>query len=96
MVFEKMTALDGSAVLAAATRFFAHRNPAMAAFPERGGADWAQYRGQGGEEIAIAVIPVEGGTRVRGATLMFDQLVGRFLTTLPELEPTPAEPEAAE
>ena len=40
-------------------------------------------RGQGGEEIAIAVSPVPGGTKVRGSTLLFDQALDRFLSTLP-------------
>ncbi len=89
MVFETTTSLDGTAVLAAATRFFAHRNPATAAFPEHGGPGWQQFRGQGGEEIALAVTPIEGGTQVRGSSLLFDQLVDRFLTTLPPLAAFP-------
>ena len=40
-------------------------------------------RGQGGEEVAIAVAPADGGVRVRGSTLFFDQALDRFLSTLP-------------
>ena len=38
---------------------------------------------QGGEEIAFAAVPAPGGTRVRASTLLFDQQVDRFLSTLP-------------
>jgi hypothetical protein len=42
-------------------------------------------RGQGGEEVALAVAPRDGGgVRVRGSTLLFDQPLDRFLSTLPE------------
>jgi hypothetical protein len=40
-------------------------------------------RGQGGEEIAMAVMAAPGGTRVRASTLLFDQTVDRFFSTLP-------------
>jgi hypothetical protein len=40
-------------------------------------------RGQGGEEIAFAVFGNDGMTRVRASTLLFDQAVDRFLSTLP-------------
>ena len=83
MIFEAMTALDGPAVLARAKEFFAERVPLNAAFPEREGAGWVVLRGQGGEEVAIAVAPADGGVRVRGSTLFFDQALDRFLSTLP-------------
>ena len=54
-----------------------------AAFPEKEGPTWLVLRGQGGEEIALAVAPAPGGTRVRASTLLFDQPVDRFLSTLP-------------
>jgi hypothetical protein len=54
-----------------------------AAFPEKEGPAWLTLRGQGGEEVAFAVAPAAGGTRVRASTLLFDQAVDRFLTTLP-------------
>jgi hypothetical protein len=40
-------------------------------------------RGQGGEEIALATTVVDGSTRVRASTLLFDHAVDRFLSTLP-------------
>jgi hypothetical protein len=83
MVYEMVTALDGAEVLRRATRFFAERVPMQAAFPEKEGPSFLALRGQGGEEIAIAVSPVPGGTRVRASTLLFDQPVDRFLSTLP-------------
>ena len=54
-----------------------------AAFPEKEGATFLTLRGQGGEEIALGVSPAPGGTRVRASTLLFDQAVARFLSTLP-------------
>lgn len=66
-----------------AKRFFAERMPLAAAFPEKEGPTFLVLRGQGGEEVAIAVSPVPGGNRVRGSTLLFDQALDRFLSTLP-------------
>lgn len=83
MVYELVTTLDGTQVLAQAKRFFAERVPLNAAFPEREGPRFLTLRGQGGEEIAIAVWPAPGGTRVRASTLLFDQVLDRFLSTLP-------------
>ena len=87
MVFQVATTLDGAEVLRRAKRFFAERVPNQAAFPEKEGPTWLTLRGQGGEEIAIAAIPGDGGTRVRASTLLFDQVVDRFLSTLPVAEP---------
>lgn len=83
MTYETITTLDGAEVLARAKRFFAERVPLSAAHPEKEGPTFLVLRGQGGEEIALAVSPASGGTRVRGSTLLFDQAVDRFLTTLP-------------
>jgi hypothetical protein len=83
MVHETTTSLDPAAVLGLAKRFFAERVPNQAAFPEKQGPTWLTLRGQGGEEIALAALPGEAGTRVRASTLLFDQAVHRFLTTLP-------------
>lgn len=84
MVHETVTTLAGPEVLDRAKRFFADRVPATAAFPEKEGPGFLVLRGQGGEEIAFAVAPDPGGgTRVRVSTLLFDQAVDRFLTTLP-------------
>jgi len=83
MTHETVTALSGPDVMARAKRFFQERVPSQAAFPEKEGPAWLTLRGQGGEEIAIGVAAAPGGTRVRASTLLFDQLVGRFLSTLP-------------
>lgn len=90
MVFEVVTTLDGAEVLRHAKSFFAERVPMYAAFPEKEGPGYLVLRGQGGEEIALAVMAVPGGTRVRASTLFFDQPVDRFLSTLPPLESTAA------
>jgi hypothetical protein len=83
MVYEVITTLDGVEVLRRAKRFFAERVPLNAAYPEREGPGYLTLRGQGGEEIAMAVWPSPQGTRVRVSTLLFDQVVDRFLSTLP-------------
>jgi hypothetical protein len=83
MVHETRTTLAGPDVIGRARAFFAQRMPQQAAFPEAEGPAYLTLRGQGGEEIALAVFAVEGGTRVRASTLYFDQAVARFLSTLP-------------
>lgn len=83
MIQHAVTTLPGSEVLARAKQFFAERVPHSAAYPEKEGPTWLVLRGQGGEEIALAVFPEEGITRVRASTLLFDQAVSRFLSTLP-------------
>jgi hypothetical protein len=83
MVHEVVTALDGAEVLRRAKRFFAERVPMQAAFPEKEGPTYLTLRGQGGEEVAMAVTRVPGGTRIRASTLFFDQAVDRFFSTLP-------------
>jgi hypothetical protein len=83
MVYQVVTTLDGAEVIRRAKRFFAERVPMQAAFPEKEGATFLTLRGQGGEEIAIAVMPTPEGTQVRASTLLFDQPVDRFLATLP-------------
>ncbi|HEX5437381.1 MAG TPA: hypothetical protein VFW98_09475 [Gemmatimonadaceae bacterium] len=82
MIQETSTTLAPNEVLAAAKRFFARRNPIYGAFPEKEGADFVTFRGQGGEEIVIGVQAGEGGTVVRGSTYLFTQQVARFFTTL--------------
>ncbi len=86
MVYEATTTLAPSDVFGHAKRFFADRLPLYAAFPERESASHLVLRGQGGEEIVIAAVSDGIVTRVRGSTLLFDQPLGRFMTTLP---PTP-------
>lgn len=83
MVYEVVTTLDGAEVLRRAKQFFAERVPLNAAYPEKEGPSYLTLRGQGGEEIALAVWPAPIGTRVRISTLLFDQPVDRFLSTLP-------------
>lgn len=85
MTHETLTSLPGPEVLARAKRFFQERVPGSAAFPEREGASFLTLRGQGGEEIALAVAAAGPGTRVRASTLFFDQAIGRFFATLPGL-----------
>lgn len=87
MTHELDVALDGTQVLERAKDFFAERVPATAAFPEMEGLGFVTLRGQGGEEIVVAVRPIEGGVHVRASTLFFDQAVDRFLSTLPAIEP---------
>lgn len=82
MIQETITSLSPDQVLAAAKTFFARRNPIYAAFLEKEGPNYLTFRGQGGEEIVIAVAPTDGGTAVRGSTYLFDMQVSRFFTTL--------------
>jgi hypothetical protein len=86
MVYEYTTTLDRGEVLRRAKRFFAERVPMQAAFPEKEGPGYLTLRGQGGQEIAIAVSQAPAGTRVRASTLLFDQSLDRFLSTLPTAE----------
>jgi hypothetical protein len=83
MVHTTVTTLTAAEVIERARRFFAERVPANAAFPEKWGPNCIVLRGQGGEEISIAATPADGVTNVRGSTLLFDQAVARFLSTLP-------------
>ncbi len=83
MLQEITTTMAPADVLAAAKSFFARRNPIYAAFVEQESEQHVTMRGQGGEEVVIAVAPAEGGTAVRGSTYLFDQQVSRFFATLP-------------
>jgi len=83
MVFETTTTLAADEIFARAKRFFSERVPHNAAFPEKEGPGFLLLRGQGGEEIVLAAAVRDGATHVRGSTLLFDQAVGRFLSTLP-------------
>ena len=86
MVFETTTTLSGQDVIASAKKFLAERLPQYAAYPEKEGPAYLVLRGQGGEEIALAILSSDAGVRVRASTLLFDQQVDRFLATLPEAE----------
>ena len=83
MLHETTTSLAGDEVLERAKEFFTERVPHFGAFLEKEGPTWATFRGQGGEEIAIAVFPGEPGTRVRASSLLFDKTIDRFFSTLP-------------
>ena len=83
MVHETVTSLPPAVVLARAKEFFADRNPNASAFPEEEGPGFLTLRGQGGEEIVIAVAPAGRYSRIRASTLFFDQAIGRFFSTLP-------------
>ncbi len=83
MVHEITTTLSSADVITRAKAFFADRVPHNAAYPEKEGQGFLTLRGQGGEEIAIAIFANADGQRVRASTLLFDQAVSRFLSTLP-------------
>ena len=84
MTHTTTVALPPQAVLSRAKAFFAERVPHASAFVEKEGPTFVTLRGQGGEEIAISAVPLEGGrSRLRAGTLFFDQAVDRFLSTLP-------------
>jgi len=90
MIHHAVTTLAAADVLARAKTFFAERVPNQAAWMEREGPTYLTLRGQGGEEIALAVVPGEGATHIRASTLLFDQAVERFLSTLPEPAAVPS------
>jgi hypothetical protein len=83
MVHDCTTGLPAPEVLSRAKAFFAERVPHNAAYAEEEGPAFLTLRGQGGEEVAISVQTIPGGTRVRASTLFFDQAIGRFFSTLP-------------
>lgn len=83
MIHEAVTTLAGAEVLTRAKAFFSERVPNQAAWVEREGPTFLTLRGQGGEEIALAIVPGDGATRIRASTLLFDQALERFLSTLP-------------
>ena len=83
MTHETTTSLPAAEVLQRAVEFFGERVPHTAAYPERRTDGYLLLRGQGGEEIALVVLPESGSTRVRASTLFFDQAIGRFFSTLP-------------
>jgi hypothetical protein len=90
MIYETTTSLAPDEILRRAKDFFAARVPATGCFVERESARHVVLRGQGGEEVVIAVFPAESGCAIRGSTQLFDQQVARFFSTLPEA-PSPAE-----
>jgi hypothetical protein len=87
---EYYTSLAPGDVLEQARDFFQRRLGIYAAFLEREGPTHLTFRGQGTEEIAIAVQATDVGTRVTASTYLFDMQVSRFFTTLPASETAPA------
>ena len=83
MIHEITTTAAPADVLSRAKTFFATRVPNNAAFPDKEGPGYLVLRGQGGEELVIAARAADGGTMVRGSTMLFDQQVKRFFSTLP-------------
>ena len=82
-LLEITTSLEPAEVLARAKTFFANRPSLYATFVDKEGPGFTTFRGQGGEEIVIAVAPAaNGGTRVTGSTYLFDMQVSRFFATL--------------
>lgn len=86
MLHETTTSLAPDEVLRRAKTFFGERVPHYAAFLDKEGPTFATFRGQGGEELTVAVFPGERGTRVRASTLFYDQAIGRFFSTLPRVD----------
>ena len=89
MMYEMMTTLAPDEVLTRAKSFFAERVPQYGAFLEMEGPRFATFRGQGGEEIAVAVLEEGDGVRVRASSMLFGQVIGRFFSTLPVGESVP-------
>lgn len=70
-------------MLGRAKAFFAERVPHYGAYLEDDGPGHVTFRGQGGEEIAIAAVACDGGSRVRGSSPLYGQAIARFFSTLP-------------
>lgn len=83
---EFRTPLPPAEVLSLAKAYFAQRHGIYSAFLEQEGPSYATFRGQGGEEIAIAAVTKDGATLVTGSTYLFDMQVARFFATLPATE----------
>lgn len=83
-LLETTTDLSGADVLSRAKSFFANRPSLYSTFLDKEGPGFATFRGQGGEEIVIAVAPAPSGngTRVTGSSYLFDMQVSRFFSTL--------------
>ena len=87
-VQEITTSLSPTDVLNDAKSFFSRQNGVYAAFVEQESPRHATLRGQGGEEIVIAVVPADGDTRVTASSYLFDQQIARFLSSLPPARST--------
>ncbi|HYC52305.1 MAG TPA: hypothetical protein VEB19_14430 [Gemmatimonadaceae bacterium] len=82
-VQEYRTSAAPADVLQRAKTFFSERNPLYATFIDKEGPGYVTFRGQGTEEIVIAVTEKDGVTLVTGSTYLFDMQVARFMSTLP-------------
>jgi hypothetical protein len=80
---EITTTLGPDEVLAQAKDFFTRHNGVYSAFTDREGPTYVTFRGQGTEEIVIAVEPKDGATRVTGSTYLYDMQISRFFAMLP-------------
>ena len=82
-VQEITTTLGGDDVLSRAKTFFSNRPSLYATFIDKEGPGFVSFRGQGTEEIVIAVSAApQGGTLVTGSSYLFDMQVARFFTTI--------------
>jgi len=79
---EYRSTLSPADVLAQAKEFFTRRNSLYATFLEQEGPGHLTFRGQGGEELVIAVMERDGATLVTGSTYLFDMQIARFFSTL--------------
>ena len=80
---ETTTSLPPHEVIERAKTFFSQRSTLYATFLEKEGPNFATFRGQGTEEIAIGVDVKDGATRVTGSAYLFDMQVSRFFASLP-------------
>lgn len=87
MVQEMVTTLSARDVIRRAKRFFLEQAPQYGAWLEHEGSGFVTFRGQGGEEIALAVIDGEHERRVRASSPLYGQAIARFLSTLPAVRP---------
>jgi hypothetical protein len=79
---ETTTTLSGDEVLSRAKAFFSSRPSLYSTFIDKEGPGFVSFRGQGTEELVIAVAPSDAGTRVTGSSYLFDMQVARFFTTI--------------
>lgn len=80
---ETRTSAPPDDVLQRAKRFFSRNQSIYTAYIEREGPDYVALRGQGGEELLVHAVTVDGATRVTGSSYLFDAQIGRFFSTLP-------------
>jgi hypothetical protein len=79
---EITTNIGAAEVLERAKQFFQSRPSLYSTFLDKEGPGFASFRGQGGEEIIIAVAAGDAGTRVTGSSYLFDMQIARFFSTL--------------